>query len=376
LIQQNGFLADFNRARSNCFLSLKANNTCDINFGGPGGQQLTIFPHLPGGGFPGNGTVQQDIEQGQVGSLADLYHINGIESFAGQFTPNDLIRGGDLLENFSSSRYNAGVVEIRRRVGNGLNIQASYVFSKTLDDSDGSQTNFAPLLDNAQPQLERGRANFDITHAFKSNFIYELPIGKGHRLAPSNAIISRVVSAWTVSSVFTLQSGSPFSFFSQRGTLNRAGRSGNETVDTTLTLDQIRSALNTSVNTSGPFGGEVLLIKPGFVDPTTGLGAGVDGLTCSPLVSGGFCNPQPGQVGTLARNAFNGPAFFNMDFAITKGIQIRENLKLDLKGQAFNVLNHPTFFVGDQNINSTSFGQIQFTQSTPRIVQIGATLVF
>jgi len=399
LIHQNGFLADFNKARNNCFLSLAATNKCNIYFNGPGSQSLagTAFPNIvPNaigqnglGGLPNSGTVQADIETGQVGSLADFYHIgfanvgtqaNPIivpdETFPGQFTPNDLIRGGDLLENFSSSRYNAGVVEIRRRVGNGLNIQASYVFSKTLDDSDGSQTNFSPLLDNAQPQLERARANFDITHAFKSNFIYELPIGKGHFLAPSNAIISRVVSNWTVSSVFTLQSGSPFSFFSQRGTLNRGGRSGIETVDTTLTLDQIRSALQTSVNTSGPFGGEVLLIKPNFVDPNFGLGAGADGLTCTPLVTGGFCNPGPGQVGNLARNAFNGPAFFNMDFAVTKGIQIRENLRLDLKGQAFNVLNHPTFFVGDQNINSSSFGQIGSTQSVPRVVQIGATLVF
>lgn len=376
IINQNGFLADFNRARSNCFLSIAAGHGCNINFTGPGSQPLTVFPTLPAGGLPGNGTVQQLIEQGQVGTLADTYHINGIEAFDGQFTPNELIRGGDLLENFSSSKYNAGIIEIRRRFGRGLNIQASYAFSKTLDDSDGSQSNFSPLLDNAQPGLEFGRANFDITHAFKANFIYELPFGKSHHIAPSNHIVNEAISGWTVSSVFTLQSGSPFSFFSGRGTLNRSGRSANETVQTNLTLDQIRQAFNTSVNTSGPFAGEVLLINPTFVNANNGLGAGPDGLTCAPLVSGGFCNPQPGQVGNLERNAFNGPAFFNMDFAITKAFQIRERMSLELKGQAFNVLNHPTFFVGDQNINSSTFGQIGSTQSVPRVIQIGASIKF
>ncbi len=381
VINQNGFLADFNRARNNCFLSLAAGLGCNINFAGPGSQPLTIFPTLPGGGFPGAGVVQSDIEQGQVGSLADLYHVDGIEAFPGQFTPNDLIRGGDLLENYSSSSYNAGIVEIRRRFARGLNIQASYAFSKVLDDSDGSQNNFSPLLDNAQPQLERGRANFDITHAFKSNFLYELPLGKGHRLAPGNGFVNRIISAWTVSSVFTLQSGSPFSIFSGRGTLNRSGRSGDETVDTTLTLDQIRADFQRSINTTGSFAGEVLFINPSFVSPATGLGAGPDGLTCSPLVANGFCNPGPGQVGTLARNAFNGPAFFNMDFAVSKSILITERMKLELKGQAFNVLNHPTFFVGDQNINSSSFGQItsvlsNSTGNTARVLQIGASFIF
>jgi hypothetical protein len=376
LINQNGFLTDFKKARSNCFLSLAAGQGCNINYTGAGGVPLTVFPTLAADGLPGNGTVQQLIEQGQVGTLADIYHIDGFEATPGQFTPNDLIRGGDLLENYSSSKYEAGIVEIRRRFGNGLNIQASYAFSKTLDDSDGSQNNFSPLLDNAQPGLEIGRANFDITHAFKANFIYELPFGKGHRLAPSNGIVNRLISAWTVSSVFTLQSGSPFSFFSGYGTVNRSGRSGNETVDTSLTLDQIRNALSTSVNTSGSFAGEVLLINPTFVNANNGLGAGPDGLVCSPLVSGGFCNPQPGQVGNLERNAFNGPAYFNMDLAISKGIAITERVKLELKGQAFNVLNHPTFFVGDQNINSNTFGQINSTQSSPRVVQIGASVNF
>jgi hypothetical protein len=378
LINQNGFLSSFNVARGNCFASIAAGQGCNPAFTGPGSQSLagTIFPALPGGGFLDNGTVQAEIESGQVGDLADVYHINGIESVAGQFTPNEFIRGGDLLENFSSSNYNAGEVQVRRRFSNGLILQASYVWSKAIDDADGSQTNFQPLLDNGTPQIERSRASYDVPNAFKANFNYELPFGKGHAWAPNSNLLNKIVSGWNVSSIFTWQSGSPFSIFSERGTVNRDSRSGQETVSTSLTGAQIKSAIGTSFPSSGPFAGEVLLINPSFIDPGTGLGAGPDGLTCSPLVANGFCNPQPGQLGNLARNAFDGPAFFDMDFSLYKRIPIHEAMSLELRGEAFNLLNHPVFFFGDQNINSTTFGQSTSTISTPRIVQIGATFRF
>lgn len=378
IINQNGFLADFNRARNNCFLSVAAGSGCNINFTGPGSQPLTIFPTLPGGGFPSAGVVQSDIETGQVGELADLYHINGIEASPGQFTPNELIRGGDLIQNFSSSSFNAGVVQIQRRFSKDLIFQGSYTYSKVIDDADGSQSNFSPLLDNGNPRAERGRASFDITHAFKANFDYGLPFGKGQWLASNNRVVNGAIGGWRISSVFFWQSGAPFSFFSRRGTVNRAGRSGNETAFTNLSASQLKNAIHLSFPSTsiGP-----LLIDPSFIGGS-GRGAGPDGLTCSPLVANGFCNPQPGQLGNLSRNEFNGPMFFDADMSILKAIPIRESMSLQLRGDAFNVFNHPTFFVGDQNINSSSFGQVTSTQGTisngggARVLQIGAAFIF
>src|SRR5579859_444703 len=378
IINQNGFLADFNRARNNCFLSLAAGSGCNINFTGPGSQPLTIFPTLPGGGFPSAGIVQSDIETGQVGELADLYHINGIEASPGQFTPNELIRGGDLIQNFSSSSFNAGVVQVQRRFSKDLIFQGSYTYSKVIDDADGSQSNFSPLLDNGNPRAERGRASFDITHAFKANFDYGLPFGKGQWLASNNGIVDRVIGGWRVSSVLFWQSGAPFSIFSRRGTVNRAGRSGNETAFTTLSRSQLRDAIHLSFPSTsiGP-----LLIDPSFIGGN-GRGAGPDGLTCSPVVANGLCNPQPGQLGNLSRNEFNGPSFFDADMSILKAIPIRESMSLELRGDAFNVFNHPTFFVGDQNINSSSFGHVNSTLGSisngggARVLQIGAAFKF
>ena len=65
------------------------------------------------------------------------------------------------------------------------------------DFAGGSQSQFQPVQDNARPQLEKERAPFDLTHAFKANFTYELPIGRGHRLLSSrNKIVGLLTDGW------------------------------------------------------------------------------------------------------------------------------------------------------------------------------------
>jgi hypothetical protein len=380
IINQNGLLPSFEIARNNCFASLAAGNGCNAaDTTDPG----TITPPagslLYDGTFPlGAGFVQSRLKAGEVGDLADVFHFLGIEDFPGQFTANDLIRGGDLIENFSSSSFNAGVVQVQRRFSHDLIFQSNYTYSKVIDDADGSQSNFSPLIDNANPRAARGRANFDITHAFKSNFVYSLPFGKGEKFATRGGILNDVVGGWRVSSVVTLQSGAPFSIFSGRGTLNRNGRSGLETASVGLSASQLKNAIHLSfpVNVTGP-----IIIDPSFISGS-GRGAGPDGLTCAPLVANGFCNPLPGQQGNLARNMFNGPKFFDIDMSVLKSIPIRENMSLQLRGDAFNAINHPTFFVGDQNINSSAFGQVGGVNGTisnglgARVLQIGAEFIF
>jgi hypothetical protein len=381
IINQNGLLQGFNAARNNCFVAIAAGQGCDATYTGAGSQSLagTIFdPNsptpLPGCpsdcGFLDAGVVESELETGQVGALADLYHIDGIEAFPGQFTPNEFIRGGDLLENFSSSSYNAGVVEVQRRFKHDLIFQGSYTFSKVLDDADGSQSNFDPLLDNEQPRAERGRASFDVTDAIKANFVYNLPFGEG-RFASGNGILNRVIGGWALSSVLDLQSGAPFSFFSERATINRTSRSVNETAFTNLSRSALRNAINLSFPSTGP----VLLINPSYI-AANGTGAGPDGLTCSPVVANGLCNPQPGDLGNLSRNEFNGPMFFDEDFSILKSIKVHESMSLQLRGDAFNVWNHPTFAFGNQDINSPTFGQVTSTSNGARVLQVGALFNF
>ena len=398
-LNSGGFLADFNRARSNGFLSLAAGLgfVPDYNPNIPGSQQLTVFPLLPGvqyGAGPGYidyAPFTNLIYQGQAGALAGDYQAD--EFFSGfgvpgpttnilNVFPNPYIMGADLLKNTSFSSYNEGYVEIRRRFSRGLYFQGNYTFSKVMTDFGGSTTNFQPFQDNARPQLEKARAPFDLTHAFKGNFTYELPIGKGHSLLSSgNKLLGLLVDGWQTGSIFTLQSGEPFSIVSQYATFNRTGyRSNNNTAVATLTHQQISKDLGVFVQPDGV----VYLVNPKLISPN-GTGApATPELTCAPAVPGGFCNPQPGEVGNLQLNAFNGPVFFDWDLSASKDFNVTEKLKLTFRTEAFNVLNHPVFAVPidpnfsnyDMNINNTNFGQSTATASTARILQFSLRLKF
>jgi hypothetical protein len=386
------FLADFNRARANGFLSLAANGTFDPTYTGPGTQPLTIFPVIYGGAL-GNPTVNNLIYQGQVGSLIAIYHENGYDTGVGypgsgnliNWFPNPYVLGADLLKNTSFSSYNAGYVEVRRRFSRGLYFQANYTYSKVMTDFGGNQDQFQPFLDNARPQLEKSRAPFDLTHAFKANFTYELPIGKGHTMLSSgNKVLGLLVDGWKTGSIFTVQSGNPFSILSEYGTFNRGGtRSLNNTAVATLTHEQISGDLGVFKEPNGVVYG----INPALISPNgTGTPANPQ-LSCAPAVAGGFCNPQPGEVGNLQLYAFSGPMFFDWDVSAGKDFNLTERLKLTFRTEAFNVLNHPTFFMGDTgplnlnpanfgNINSTTFMQSTSTVSVPRRLQFSLLLKF
>ena len=393
------FLQDFMIARKNGFLALAMpGGSFDPSYNSsiPGSQPLPIFDNnLLFGGLLNFPNVQASIQQGAVGDLANFYHFYGTTFQSNtvgptlQFSPNPLLQAADLLGNYSDSIYHAGSVEIRRRFRRGLNFQGSYTFSKVFTDF-SADTNtdtqrFFPYLDNAQPRLERSRANFDLSHAFKANFLYAIPVGRGHGWAPSNSVLNQLVSGWTTSSIFTWQSGAPFSILSGYGTLNRSARSlPSNTAFTTSTPQQISAQLGTFQSS-----GSVLLINPMFIGPD-GRGVPADALTCVPLVPGGFCNPQPGTVGNLPRNAFNGPAFFNWDLGILKNFRLTETKDLEFRVEMFNAPNHPTFAVGNQTylvanpgaslsdmyINDPKFGVANSTASTPRIIQMGLRFIF
>ena len=408
---KNGFLADFNRARHNGFLAratpanapgcgpVGSANQCGIfnplfNPAVSGSQQLTVFPNLfATGGIDQSDKLDfqqrfvDDIQQGLLGALEASYHAEewdtGSNTQPGFGNPvtlfaNPFIMGGDLLKNSSFSSYHAGVVEVRRRLNRGLYLQANYVFSKVMTDystgTNGDQARFQPYLDNARPFLEKGRAAFDITHAFKANFTYDLPFGTGHRLFSTNSkALGLFVNGWQTASIFTWQSGNPFSILSQWASFNRGGsRSARDTAVATLSHGQLSSDVGVFVQPDGIVYG----INPKLISPN---GTGIPGqaqLTCAPAVPGGFCNPQPGEVGNLQLNAFSGPTYFDWDLSARKDFAVTEKLKLTFRTEAFNVLNHPVFFMGDQLINDQHFGQSTSTVSQARILQMSLQLKF
>jgi hypothetical protein len=385
-----GFFQDFNRAHANLVAGF-TNPNCASGALSPSGvacQPLTLMNQaqfFPGSVF-GNATILNNIRNGNTGEFA-LNVIGGsvfIIPAYGQLLLNNPNTGVvDLLTNSAKYRYNALQMELRRRFSKGLTFQANYTFQRNLTDAPGTgQTNFEPLIDNACKHCEYAVADFDTTHVFNFNTIYELPFGKGKQfLGNAGNWLDRAVGGWQVTSIFRLDSESPFSIADPRGTLNRNGRSGRQTANTNLTAKQVRELVGTFKTPCGVYfiNPSVInldmaqcnqgLVRPRLAGTTAGVAAlGFDQPTFPGQV---FFNVAPGQRGNMPINFLHGPWFFNWDASIIKNIRITEKYKFQLRAEAFNVLNQARFTLPGQfaSINSSTFGRSSGTFPSPRVVQ-------
>ena len=93
-------------------------------------------------------------------------------------------------------------------------------------------------------------------------------------------------------------------------------------------------------------------------------------------VNPGIYTPNPiGTFGNAGHLSLRGPGYFDMDVAVVRGFRLRERLTLQVRGEAFNVLNHPNFGLPNGNISASTFGQIT-SAFDPRILQGSMKLVF
>lgn len=365
---QSGFAEDAIRARNNGFAAQRAglgfNPAYNANV--PGSQPLPVLSTFTAGGNLNNPTVRNQLLTGEIGSLSQTYQqtlpsLGAINSFFPN--PNALFAG--YLTNVSHSSYNAAQFEVRRAFRSGYQFQANYTFSKVLSDATALRALDA-ALDNRNLRLERSRAPWDTTHAFKLNHVWALPFGPGHRLTWKP--INRLIGGWSLTGFLTVQSGSPISIFSARGTFNRGARSGNNTVDTNLSGAQLRrDVVGFYMTGDGPY-----FINPRHIGPD-GRGVASDG--AAPFDGQVFFNPQPGTFGGLQRRFFSGPWFRNYDFSILKDVAITERQKLQIRAEFFNLTNTASFQHGattgsaNQNVNSATFGRIVELASTSRQIQ-------
>lgn len=391
VILANGFAADFNRAYNNCAAQgatlpgsgtpLSKCTNANFNAAIPGSVPLQVFPGLPGGGLLTNATILGLIRAGTPADLVTTYvqqvsatalGTNG-KTFDQFFLPNPNAGAVDFLTNGARYRYHALQTEIRRRFSNGFHLQANYTFQKTLTNASGvGQTNFEPNLSNLFPEIEYARADYDATHVFNLNTIYELPFGRGKRWLSDTGGFDRLVGGWQVTSIVQMATGAPITVVDPRGTLTR--RNGRQTANTNLTKDQVKDLIGIFRTPCGVF-----FINPSAIDLNqSALSSG----NCSQLLTGGatgrgsrgfgeatfpgqvFFNVPPGTTGTMERAFINGPFYFNWDASVIKNIRITERTKFQLRFEAFNVLNRANFFssqFGTLNINSTNFGRISTT---------------
>ncbi|HSK73104.1 MAG TPA: hypothetical protein VK892_15505, partial [Pyrinomonadaceae bacterium] len=421
-IRNNGFLNDFIRAQGN-LSATDAERTRLINACVAGGGTVTNCTNQVNTSLPRSaafnaavpGTVQLPVlnqltssaavlrsttyipllETGQAGAFAQNLIIQGLRGgVTFQQNPNLFI--SEIVTNAGRQNYNALQAEIRRRFRNGLSYQVNYTFQKTLTDiPDDSQNRQGELQDSSNPDLNYGRPDYDRTHTVNANMIYELPFGRGKRFLNQGGWVNLIFGGFQFSSIVNLSSGPPLAIIDPRGTSSIAFKSGRQSATSSLTHDEIKKLTGVFDTPNGRY----------FIDPkvlcATATAPNQPTLTCFDLnqaLPAGYTltsvrgaspigtAPFPGQVfffnnagevGNLPRNFLNGLPYLNWDAGLSKNIRFTESMRLQLRMEAFNVLNYQVpFFAADLNVNSTSFGRITSTYNTPRIIQFGARFDF
>lgn len=392
-IINNGFLADFQRARANFALTGFFNCTTAQNVGC---QALTVFPKLGTlSGTPGgignattapNATIASLINTGVPGQLAVTYTGNFLAGTV-PFQANPNIGLGLLLSNSARYNYNGLQVEVRRRFSQGLYFQANYTFQKTLSNAPGTdQRRFEFQVHPSHDEIEYSRAQTDQTHVFNLNSIYELPFGKGKRFfRDAGTWLNRLVGGFQLNTIMNVSTGAPIGFFDPRGTFASNARSARNTANSTLTKDQIKALIGVFRTPCGIF-----LIDPKVINinqanlaagncSALGSGRAAEGFGSTPFAGQVFTNVLPGDLGSLERFFVNGPTYFNIDASLFKNIQITERVRFQIRAEVFNVLNRANFGVTGgqqlQNINSSNFGRITAAFS-PRVVQFAGRIEF
>ena len=368
------FLDDFTRARGNGFLALAAKGLFNPAYDATvaGSQPLTVLPTF-GGGFLTNSTVRTNIQQNEVGSLADFYMTSRVAGALAAFYPNGGIYSSVGVTNLGWQNYNGLQIELRREMRQGITGGFNYTRAHTRANGGGNaQNRLEAYLDNNRPQLDEARSVWNITHMINANVIAELPFGQGKRWLNTGGITNALVGDWQISAILHWQTGNPLSILAPRGTFNRAGRSASQTALTSLTPEQITALFKITKLPDG----RIFWIDPSVVDPNTGRAVGTDTLTNGAGFAGQvFFNPTAGNVGSLEQLAFDAPATTTIDASLSKRIRFGRYI-VEVRAEAFNLLNSVEFYSGDMNVNSTTFGRITGTTVAARIIQLQARFSF
>jgi hypothetical protein len=266
--------------------------------------------------------------------------------------PNPYVSNNSPYYNEGTSNYNALNVSLVKRFSRGFAFKANYSWAKVMDLNSAAlavtgENEPTDVFSPYELWRNRGPAAYSIEHQFNANFSYQLPFGSGRRFASgARGLLNQLIGGWQWNGIFTVQSGFPLTPV--------IGSNNSGTGDT-----NVSDVPNWNPN----FHGNVM---SGTVDHWFDPHA--------------FVLPTPGTFGNVSRGTLTGPGLVNVDTSFFKGFKVSERVNLQLRAEAFNILNHTNFFYPNSIVfsgsnYSTTAGQIT-AASTSRQLQLALKLIF
>jgi hypothetical protein len=387
---ENGFLNEFKLAQANVLANLAANRGFNMRYFGPGTgtSPLPILVKFLAGAADPNLTTSYNLTGNLFANTTLLGSLNPLNpsptglagtlnstanegSFAANriaggvpanfFVVNQGKRGGAfLIDNNNQTWYDGATLEFRRRFSRGLLVQSNYTFGKALANSYASSSVVfdqpATLRDF---HLRRGVTPFDITQAFKTNFIYELPFGRGRTfLGNSKGIVNGFLGDWTFNGNIRIQSGSPFSF----GNVQLVGMTQKELQKAVgIYRDQANSDNSAASGQVYIFPLDIRLntFKANNISFTSAGAVFTQGAPSGRYIApAGSGNCMQGYAGQCGYNnlVLKGPSFFRFDLSLAKKIKFTERMNLEMRAEALNAFNNINWLVGSASNDVNTIG--------------------
>jgi hypothetical protein len=244
-------------------------------------------------------------------------------------------------------------IVLRRGISRGWGYDFNYTWSHGIDNGSSSETSGGAALQDAfHPNAFRGPSDFDARHAISANAVVDLPIGKGKKLFGGMPMwLDQTVGGWEISTLYSFRTGTPI------------------------------NCTNSGAYNVNYLSSSYCILAPGATMPSNGFTFdqnGIPSLFANTSAVSSFVTAYVGTVGT--RGIIRGNHFWNDDIAVSKFFKLpKEGMRLQLRGEAYNVLNHENFANPSLSISTpTTFGEITSTNSSsaPRVLQIALRFEF
>ncbi|MEN3334969.1 MAG: hypothetical protein V7641_4334 [Blastocatellia bacterium] len=300
-----------------------------------------------------------------------VYGLGTIPNAVGVTTSrlNPFVTSANQRSNLGHSKYNALIASFDSSNfhSSGLSFTARYTYSLSKDNlsstfAETGQTFFLGFTDTFRPDIDYGRSDFDVRHRFVGSFNYE----PTYFSKADNKIARHVLGGWSLNGIVNIQSGYPFTIYDCTHVNATCAR----IIPTGGTID----VNNSNPPDTGAANSFLLVDLSGFRNPDGSVKNPVPG---NPLTGNYNFGPFPNDMSK--RNAYTGPGFYNINAGLYKKIVVTERVRVQLRAEVFNLLNHANLFTdyGSPDVSGIiGAGDVLANRTGRRNVQLAAKIIF
>ena len=256
-----------------------------------------------------------------------------------------------VKHNDGNSNFHALQMSLKRSFANGFLWQTQYMWSHAITDGSVGAGESVSIQNASCRACDRSNSPYDVRHTSTSNWVYQLPFGRGRSYLHDGGIAAGIFGGWELSGIFTASTGRPVN----------------------ITISRSASVMPDGVSSNQ---------RPDLV-PGVSIYSQNQTIT-NWFNRAAFKAPAPGTWGNAGRFLGRGPGYYEVDSALEKRTPLAEHANLSFRAEAFNLFNHPIYGNPGGNFSSASgFGRITgilnngaVGTGTPRRIQLMVRLEF